>query len=93
MGLSDKVEHVRKAKQSRNHTCHWPSCDTPVPPALWGCKRHWMRLPKELRDLIWDTYEVGQEETLTPSDAYLTAADRVQDWIRQCYPETEQQQS
>lgn len=79
--MNEKVEHVSRAGQSRNHTCHWPGCEKQVPPAMWGCKPHWFKLPKRLRDLIWDTYEVGQEVTMTPSDAYLAAVHEVQEWI------------
>lgn len=64
------------------HTCHWPGCGKPVPPAMWGCKPHWFALPKRLRDLIWDTYVPGQEITKTPSDAYINAAQQVQTWIK-----------
>lgn len=63
------------------HTCHWPGCEIAVPPAMWGCWRHWFTLPKALRDLIWETYVPGQEITKTPSEAYLQAAEVVQIWI------------
>lgn len=79
--MSEKFDHVRRARQERGHTCHWPGCETNCPPAMWGCKAHWFRLPKRLRDLIWDTYEIGQEQTMTPSDEYLAAAHEVQEWI------------
>lgn len=65
-----------------SHTCHWPNCNVPIPPAMWGCKRHWFTLPKALRDRIWATYKPGQEITKTPSTEYLAAADAVQAWIR-----------
>ncbi len=64
-----------------SHTCHWPDCKTPVPPSMWGCKYHWFRLPKYLRDKIWATYVPGQEITKTPSEDYLSAAEEVQEWI------------
>lgn len=64
------------------HTCHWPTCNVPVPPKMWGCKRHWFMLPKHLRDRIWETYVPGQEISKTPSGAYLDAAQAVQDWIQ-----------
>src|SRR5690348_7778567 len=69
------------------HTCHWPGCDKHVPPAMWGCKAHWFRLPKRLRDRVWATYRPGQEITKTPSAAYLTVAREVQDWIAGIPPE------
>lgn len=63
------------------HTCHWPDCGKPVPPAMWGCKPHWFALPQRLRNRVWATYKPGQEITKTPSAAYLAVAREVQDWI------------
>lgn len=79
--LGEKVEHVRAARARRGHTCHWRGCDRDVPPAMWGCKAHWFRLPKALRDRVWATYRPGQEETKTPSREYLAVAREVQAWI------------
>lgn len=76
-----KQGYVRSQGQTRNHTCHWPGCDKQVPPAMWGCKPHWFRLPKSLRDRIWDAYVPGQEKRMDPSDEYLTVAHEVQEWI------------
>lgn len=64
-----------------SHTCHWPRCPVEVPPAMWGCKKHWFRLPLRLRNRIWQTYVPGQETTKDPSQAYLDAAQAVQSWI------------
>jgi hypothetical protein len=63
------------------HICHWPACGKRIPPRKWGCREHWFRLPKRLRDLIWKTYVPGQEISKTPSRAYLAAAREVQEWI------------
>ena len=82
MAESAKVTHVTRARQTRAHHCHWPGCDKQVPPAMWGCRPHWFALPKALRDRIWATYRPGQEDTMTPSRAYLDAAEAVQQWIR-----------
>lgn len=79
--LDEKRAYVQGQRQSRYHTCHWPDCEVQVPPAMWGCKPHWFRLPKGLRDRIWDTYELGQEVTMNPSSEYVAAARAVQDWI------------
>ena len=84
-GIGDKVAHVRRAAaehQGGRHTCHWPGCGEIVAPAKWGCARHWYKLPKDLRDAIWRTYRPGQEQTKTPSRAYVVAALNVQAWIR-----------
>jgi hypothetical protein len=64
-----------------SHTCHWPGCTTPVPPSMWGCKRHWFKLPLRLRNRIWATYRAGQEIDKRPSLEYMGAAKDVQDWI------------
>lgn len=79
--IGAKVTHVKRAGQNRNHECHWPGCGLQVPPAMWGCKRHWYQLPKTLRTEIWRTYRPGQEADMRPSAAYLAIARRVQLWI------------
>jgi len=72
-----KGRHLRKAV----HKCHWPSCKVEVPPSLWGCKKHWFKLPKKLRDRIWATYRSGQEIDKRPSTMYLKISEEVQVWI------------
>jgi hypothetical protein len=79
--IGAKVAHVKAARQTRGHTCHWPGCTKQVPPAMWGCSAHWFKLPKALRDKVWKAYRPGQETTLTPSPEYLAAAREVQAWI------------
>lgn len=76
-----KADYVRRQQQTRDHACHWPGCGQQVPPAMWGCRAHWFRLPRRLRELIWATYRPGQEIDMRPSDAYLDAATQVQQWI------------
>lgn len=70
----------------QSHMCHWPGCRQAVPPRMWGCRTHWYRLPKELRDRIWETYRPGQEIDKNPSVEYIEAAREVQAWIRQNHP-------
>jgi len=62
------------------HKCHFPTCKIEVPPKMWGCKTHWYKLPKRLRDAIWATYVPGQEIRKDPSSEYLAVADEVQQW-------------
>ncbi len=78
-----KADYVRKAKQTRPHTCHWPGCEKQVKPAMWGCKKHWFMLPLSLRNKIWETFQPGQEETMSPSEEYLQVANEAQRWIRE----------
>lgn len=77
----NKYDHVRQAKQSRSHHCHWPTCELSVAPARWGCRGHWYSLPQWLRNKIWAAYHAGQEETLSPSRSYVEVAQEAQDWI------------
>lgn len=56
------------------HTCHATACTTRLPPAMWGCRKHWFMVPKPVRDRIWRTYRVGQCDDKKPSRAYLEAA-------------------
>lgn len=81
--VSRKRAYVKRQPQTRKHHCHWPNCDAQVPPAMWGCKAHWFRLPKALRDRIWHAYAPGQEVDMTPSEEYLQVADDVQRWIKE----------
>jgi len=74
------ITHHAKGLQPP-HTCHWPGCQKEIPPALWGCKQHWLTLPQDLRSRIWATYRRGQEITKTPSADYVAAAKAVQEWI------------
>jgi len=48
---------------------------------MWGCRPHWLTLPKEIRSRIWRAYRVGQEVTKTPSAEYVAAAREAQEWI------------
>jgi hypothetical protein len=84
--IAAKVEHVLAAPQTRKHHCHWPGCAEQVPPAKWGCKRHWFMLPKPIRDRIWRAYRPGQEETGRPGHEYMLAASDAQRWIREQGP-------
>jgi hypothetical protein len=86
MPIGQKVAHVLAAGQTRDHDCHWPGCGRAVPPARWGCARHWKLLPKALRDAIWAAYRPGQEIDATPSRRYLEVARDVQRWIAQTHP-------
>ena len=79
--MNIKADYVRNAPQSRKHECHWRGCTVQVPPAMWGCKRHWFMLPAHLRAAIWRAYSPGQEERLDPSETYMEVAHKVQEWI------------
>lgn len=83
---AEKVRHVKKAGQTRDHHCHWPGCTKQVPPALWGCYSHWMKLPKRLRDAIWAAYNPGQEVDGTPSVEYIRVAREVRTWVKENHP-------
>jgi hypothetical protein len=77
----NKYDYVRQADQTRNHHCHWPGCDEQVPPAKWGCRKHWYMLPLSLRNKVWAAYQPGQEVNMTPSRRYVEVAREVQVWI------------
>ena len=89
--IGDKVDHVKRARQSRDHTCHWPGCTRQVKPALWGCLPHWRALPPALRGKIWAAYRPGQENDLKPSVTYLGVAREVQAWIAANHPPAAEQ--
>ena len=76
-----KADYVLRQRQTRSHECHWPSCGKQVPPAMWGCREHWFKLPKAIRDQIWRAYRPGQERDFNVSDEYFEAARSAQIWI------------
>lgn len=80
---AEKVQYVLTQPQTQRHLCHWPECTKPVPPAMWGCKQHWFKLPKKLRDQVWQAYEPGQEVNGDPSSTYLEVMKEVYRWIRE----------
>jgi hypothetical protein len=41
---------------------------------MWGCKKHWFMVPKQIRGRIWVEYRVGQCDDMSPSTEYLHAA-------------------
>lgn len=84
---ASKADYVRSQGQSRNHHCHWTGCDKQVPPAMWGCRTHWYRLPAELRNRIWRAYQPGQEISGRPSADYVAIAREAQAWIATQQPE------
>ena len=78
---AEKAAYVRRQPQTRGHVCHWPGCGKQVPPAMWGCRPHWFKLPRAFRDEIWASYRIGQETDMTPSDEYLAVARKIDIWI------------
>ena len=79
--MQSKADYVKSQGQDRPHICHWPECDTQVPPAMWGCKQHWFKLPIKIRNKIWAAYRPGQEKDLKVSREYIAAAREAQKWI------------
>lgn len=84
LNMNNKVDHVRAeaSKPHGGHLCHG-GCGKSCPPAYWGCRGCWYRLPQALRNRIWRTYRPGQESDKSPSPEYLAAATAVQQWIKE----------
>lgn len=82
--VGQKADYVRSrfGGPTGRHHCHWPGCDALVPPAQWGCRPHWFALPRPIRTAIWNSFRPGQEESKTPSRAYVKAAQAAQQWIK-----------
>lgn len=81
--MTDKAAYVKAQKQTRSHICHWPGCNKQVPPAMWGCSKHWFQLPASLRAKVWAAYMPGQEITMKPSAAYVAVAHEVAAWLKE----------
>lgn len=65
-----------------SHKCHWPTGTLETPPSLWGCRAHWYKLPKILRDKVWDAYVPGQEVRKDPSPEYIDVVIEVEAFAR-----------
>ncbi len=57
------------------HTCHARLCTVAVPPEMLMCKRHWLSVPKKIREAVWATYRPGQCDDKRPSEQWHRAAD------------------
>lgn len=67
----------------RKHICHAEGCETPCPPRLLMCARHWRMVPKELQNAVYDTYRPGQERDMRPSIYWLDAATAAENHVRE----------
>lgn len=56
------------------HHCHATNCQTPVPPEMFMCRKHWYKVPKSIRAKIWKTYRDGQCDDMEPSKEYCETA-------------------
>jgi hypothetical protein len=45
------------------------------------CGKHWQIVLKPMRELIWATYQPGQEHDKRPSRAYLEAGRQARDYV------------
>ncbi len=71
-----------KSASQTMRACCWPGCVTLVPRSMWGCKAHWVKLPKAIRNKIWRHYQPGQEETGEVSSQYAQAHEEALEWIK-----------
>lgn len=55
------------------HHCHARDCETPVPPKLLMCRKHWFMVPRELQNAVWRYYVPGQEIRKDPTPEYMEA--------------------
>ncbi len=39
--------------------CFWPGCSTRIQMTQLGCRMHWYRLPREMRNAVSTTYRDG----------------------------------
>ena len=56
------------------HTCHARFCTVEIPERLLMCRRHWLMVPANMRQTVWQTYRHGQEVSKEPTLAYIEAA-------------------
>lgn len=59
------------------HECHWPGCTARVPTEKWGCKHHWYRLPRHLREKLCSAWFNGGTRE------YMAVHDEIDRWCRE----------
>jgi hypothetical protein len=64
---------VNITSQLLKHTCGWPHCKKQVPFKIWGCQKHWKKLPKDLQKLIYKTYN---------SDKFLETEKQINEFVK-----------
>lgn len=57
------------------HNCPWPGCSQRVPRHLWGCKAHWYRVPRELRNQCTSAWRSGS------LGEHMEALEAIDDWL------------
>jgi hypothetical protein len=63
------------------HTCHALRCEVHVPPSMFMCKKHWMKLPRVMRGAVWRHYVPGQEDRMDPTMEYMSVTGRAIRWL------------
>jgi hypothetical protein len=53
------ASHLLAAAEPACH-CHVPHCNEQIDPSRLMCRRHWYRVPKQLRDQVWATWQSGR---------------------------------
>jgi hypothetical protein len=81
--MTNKFHHLRTANiLDGSKRCPWPGCLCEIPLPMFMCREHWQMLPKPLRDMVWDAYEVGQElDARMVSDEYRDAEKAARNWV------------
>ena len=51
------------------HSCAAPACESQVPNDWLMCKRHWYKVPKDLRDEVWATWRNVKRDPESYRDA------------------------
>lgn len=59
-----------------SHHCHAIACDRKTRPEMLMCRAHWVMVPPELRDDVYEQYRRGQCDDKRPSKRWLLAAAR-----------------
>lgn len=49
----------------RFHLCYASGCGEQVHIGLLMCKKHWLKVPKDLRDKVWESRDRCKDSSLT----------------------------
>ena len=66
---------LNNVRQFRTHKCAARSCDKQISLNLLFCGRHWMMIPRRIRERIWIEYHTGIKKDTHPTPEYESLVD------------------
>lgn len=73
--MSEETSPPAAGRPEGAHHCHARGCKVSVPPEMLMCRPHWYKVPKKIRDAVWEHYREGQCDDMEFTEEWNRAAD------------------